>query len=265
MYLAIDNPDLKIETVEIYGSWNNWTTPIYGKDYVYSDNSFYLYYINTLEKEILYKLKVGDEWFCLDDLLIDYSTGYLNNKIIVVEDDYCYNGKFKIKNCNSVGKIIINHGVVILVRDLDIINNDILDEYYNIYEKSQKINELLKIVFNKKEQYLKIKINDMLHKLNNEQQKYILHKLDDLPYAEKHKIIDLRYTRRELCNLANTSDISVGSRIAKDDLISKILDNFQVSLLVDVSNVYISKYYDEHLIEHEFYNQHSHSKLCSMI
>jgi hypothetical protein len=91
MYLPINNTNLQIENAEIYGSWNNWATPINGKDYVYRDDLFYLYYIDTSEKEILYKLKVGDEWVCLDDLLTDYTNGYLNNKIIMEDDGYYFN------------------------------------------------------------------------------------------------------------------------------------------------------------------------------
>ena len=80
----------------MFGLWNNWTTPIYGKDYVYSDNSFYLYYINTLEKENSGKFSITD----------DKNKALKNSKILYV-DEWWKNtpdflkiklGKFKVDN-----------------------------------------------------------------------------------------------------------------------------------------------------------------------
>ena len=81
---------------------------------------FYVYFIDTLEKKLSYKIKNNNEWKYINNLLMDNS-GYNNNEIIVTEDDYYSNGEYKTKHDNN--KIIINTEFNKMILSCDIINN----------------------------------------------------------------------------------------------------------------------------------------------
>ena len=97
MYLFLEDINNKYEDGKIYGSWNNWEKPIKISEYNYITNNIKIFIIETDDVIISYKIKINNEYILLSNLLIAYDNGFENNKIIMTEDNYYYNGKIKIK------------------------------------------------------------------------------------------------------------------------------------------------------------------------
>lgn len=103
MYLTIPDID-KYNDAKIYGIWNKWTNPINSDNFDFIINGYKFYYIDYYKKELLYKIKIGDNYELIDNYLINYDEFY-NNKIVFMADNKYFNGIITINEEN--GKIIV--------------------------------------------------------------------------------------------------------------------------------------------------------------
>jgi hypothetical protein len=152
----------------------------------------------------------------------------------------------------------------LIILETDIITNDTLDECFNNYINTNYIGVLLHIIFSPfsyDNMYPQPTMYKKLKKLNNKQKKYMLYKLDELSPEKKFVLVDIYYTRNVLYSLKYIINNSITSTMLKSDIINKTLEKLPVSLLIDIANVHINKYYDTHLIEHEFYSHRN----CSIM
>ena len=88
MYLFFEDKNNKYNNGEIYGSWNDWSTPIKISDYNYIIDNIKIFKIPTNKKVISYKIKINNEFILFNNLFITNDNGFKNNKIFLTEDDY---------------------------------------------------------------------------------------------------------------------------------------------------------------------------------
>jgi hypothetical protein len=139
MYLFLEDTNNKYENSEIYGSWNNWKKPIKISEYNYIINNIKIFTIETDDTVISYKIKINNEYILLNNLLIAYDNGFENNKIILTEDNYYYNGKFKIKfDENNMLNVLYDDNIMYLcINDEEYWDYD--DEKYETFWDNAEI------------------------------------------------------------------------------------------------------------------------------
>jgi hypothetical protein len=120
---------------EIYGSWDNWEHPIKITDYDFIIDNIKIFLIKTNDFIVSYKIKYNNKFILLKNIFNTFHNGFENNKIILTEDNYYYNGKIKIKNINNKMKIIYNNNLILDVETINGIPNGKGNQYYKGNEK----------------------------------------------------------------------------------------------------------------------------------
>ena len=182
--------------------------------------------------------------------------------------------EYKIKHLDN-GNILLEK-VVMNTNKEPTNNNKDLDNYFNIFNNNKKLYYLIEIIFNKKVNILyyedlklnnilgNISIFDKLCNLSDNEKKYIIMKFDDLGFDLTKELLNTLLTRNllyELNNIFNSSNS--GSGYLKDEYIELILSEIDLSLIIDIRNVHIVKYYEHHLIDSEYYNINVFAKMVT--
>ena len=167
--------------------------------------------------------------------------------------------EYKITHLNN-GNILLEKIVI----NTKSINNNDLDNYFDIFNTNKKLHNLLEIIFNKKEDLNLINIlkYNELRNLSDNQKKYITLKFNELQLNQKKELLNILLTRDnvyELNTIFNKSNS--GSGYLKDQYIELILLKLELSLIIDIRNVHIVKYYENHLYDSEHYNDNVFTKM----
>lgn len=177
--------------------------------------------------------------------------------------------EYKITHLNN-GDILLEK----IVMNTKSINNNDLDNYFDIFNTNKKLHNLLEIIFNKKANTTSLYYEDLnlinilkyneLRNLSDNQKKYITLKFNELQLNQKKELLNILLTRDnvyELNNIFNSSNNGTG--YLKDKYIDLILLKLELSLIVDIRNVHIVKYYENHLYDSEHYNDNVFAKMMS--
>ncbi len=134
MYLFFEDKNNKYNNGEIYGSWNDWSTPIKISDYNFIIDNIKIFKIQTNKKVISYKIKINNEFILLNNLFITNDNGFKNNKIFLTEDDYYNNGKLKFKiDQNNKIELLYHDNIIYLCIDSETIEDIYDSEYAEIF------------------------------------------------------------------------------------------------------------------------------------
>ena len=177
--------------------------------------------------------------------------------------------EYKITHLNN-GNILLEKIVI----NTKSINNNDLDNYFDMFNTNKKLHNLLEIIFNKKDNtgssfYEGLKLINILkynelRNLSDNQKKCITLKFNELQLNQRKELLNILLTRDnvyELNTIFNKSNS--GSGYLKDQYIELILLKLELSLIIDIRNVHIVKYYENHLYDSEHYNNNVFAKMIA--
>lgn len=101
MYLILPQEvnELTLLDGEIYGSWNNWKTPIKIQDYNFTIEDYYVFFIDT-NNSFSYKIKLNGKNILIENYLTVKNGIYTNNHLIANENT-SDNGLFQTTENNN--------------------------------------------------------------------------------------------------------------------------------------------------------------------